>query len=162
MNVIVRRELNQDFTVPCDAVIRYCANRLSVENCCATATMLLTPLGQCYRIPGINQDSSGFGYGLSIALYPPNDKARVASAYNILHNEGIGLKLAEQKKGLTYDVTFVPPGVHALVPLRAVKFEFMNTSPNYECLTHVSEEYSEEMCFDDCIFKAGVEPCKCR
>ena len=82
-------------------------------------------------------------------------KTTVSSGYNILHNEGVAVKIAEKKKGLNFDVTFVPPGVHALIPLRAMRLEFMNKPPSYSCLTEFSEQYSESLCFDDCIFKAA-------
>ena len=52
-------------------------------------------------------------------------------------NDGVSIKLAEQGMGVSYDLTFVPSGNHALVPLRATLYRFMHDPPRYEYMTKV-------------------------
>lgn len=73
-------------------------------------------LGKCYRIGGVDQLGPGYGYGMSVVVSLP--KALYSLALNNWLNDGVVLKLAERDQGVDYDLTFVPVGTHALMPLK--------------------------------------------
>lgn len=62
----------------------------------------------------------GYGYGMSVVVSLP--KKLYSLAINNWLNDGIVVKLAEPNSGVDYDLTFVPVGTHALMPLKVSKF----------------------------------------
>lgn len=60
---------------------------------------------------------------MTIVIHVPGSEY-LSPGKNNLHNIGVSIKLAEAGKGLDFDLTFVPAGVHALMPLRATKYVF--------------------------------------
>uniref|UniRef100_A0AC34GMQ5 Uncharacterized protein n=1 Tax=Panagrolaimus sp. ES5 TaxID=591445 RepID=A0AC34GMQ5_9BILA len=124
---------------------------------CKTATELMTSAGKCFRLPGGEQISDGFGYGLKLMITLP--KHLYNPGANQMLNDGIVVKLAEPGHGVDHDLTFISSGVHAIMPLSATQYEFMNDPPRYSCLDDSAKNYSRLWCFEHCksVCKA---PCK--
>lgn len=64
----------------------------------------------------MDQLGPGYGYGMSVVVSLP--KTLYSLALNNWLNDGVVLKLAERDQGVDYDLTFVPVGTHALMPLK--------------------------------------------
>ena len=130
-------------SIACEKIIPYCYTPLhQFYNCCQDAIPVLFGVGQCYRIRGPLQLASGYGYGLALALDASQDDY-VHSITN-LHNKGMSVRLGEPDRklgGLNYDLTFLPTGSHALLPLRAVKYEFINKPPQHSCEDTKNDSY---------------------
>ncbi|VDM77961.1 unnamed protein product [Strongylus vulgaris] len=73
------------------------------------------------------QTGDGFGYGDRIVITLPQHLYNPGA--NQMLNDGIIVKLAERGKGIDNDLTFIPSGVHAIMPLSATQYEFMNDPP---------------------------------
>jgi hypothetical protein len=71
------------------------------------------------------------------------------------------VKLAEEGKGLDYDLTLIPSGSHTLMPLRATNYDFINDPPRYTCLENQPQSYSRVHCFDTCVFEDAIRGCQC-
>lgn len=80
---------------------------------------------------------------------------------NQINDFGIAVKLAEEGKGLDYDLTLVPAGTHTLMPLRATLYDFINDPPRYTCLENQPSSYSRVGCFDACVFEEAARVCNC-
>lgn len=146
----------------CEDLIDYCVfAQRGIVDCCRNATAVMTPQSKCYRLRGSKQESSGFGFGMTIVIRTPSDST-TAPGLNLLHNNGVSVKIAEPQKGLDSDLTFIPTGVHALMPLKATRYEFMNDYPRYECWKHVSPSYSYTDCVDQCVLRNATLQCHCR
>lgn len=118
-------------SVACNAVIQYCLHpQLGRYDCCATSLVQMTSLGKCYRILGTSQIAAGQAYGLKLMVSLPYEVYTPAA--NSLHNDGIAVKLVERGRGIDYDLKFISAGVHAVMPLHAVKYDFMNDPPRFE------------------------------
>lgn len=39
-------------------------------------------------------------------------------------------------------------GVHAIMPLSATRYEFINNPPRYKCEKHIKSTYSRVWCFE--------------
>lgn len=155
-------ELIDLITPSCRSVIDYCVTTAGImRDCCATAQTVLTPQSKCFRIAGRKQGSSGYGFGQTIVIRPPKESADIAGV-NSLHNEGIAVKIVESGRGLDSDQLFIPTGVHALIPLNLVRYEFINDPPRFECVSPVIEGYSQSTCVDDCFFERAAKACRCR
>lgn len=114
-------ELIEKASFPCRSIIDYCVNASrGIVDCCETAVSVMTPQSKCYRLQGTKQASSGFGFGMTVVMRTPNED-QLAPGINLLHNKGVAIKIAEPNKGLDSDLTFVPTGVHALMPLKATR-----------------------------------------
>lgn len=148
----------------CSDIIQYCLTVRGIKNCCENSTGVMTSIGKCYRIAGPLQHSSGYGFGVTIVADAPS-KAQIPSGHlsaGDYRSEGISVKLMEQGKGLDFDLTFIPTGTHTLMPLRAVKYEFKNDPPRYECLQNGTTRLTSALeCFDDCFFESGMRACNC-
>lgn len=144
----------------CNEYIQYCLTPDGTSDCCETAEVEFTPMGLCYRIKGPTQTGVGYGFGLTLVMrtIEPN---LVASARNSVHNDGLSVKFAEANRGITYDMTFLPSGTHAIMSLKATKFEFLNMQPHHRCKENTDVGYSAARCFDSCIFEPIVETCGC-
>lgn len=106
----------------------------------------MTSAGKCFRLPGGEQISDGFGYGLKLMITLP--KHLYNPGANQMLNDGIVVKLAEPGHGVDHDLTFISSGVHAIMPLSATQYEFMNDPPRYSCLDDSAKNYSRLWCFE--------------
>lgn len=92
------------------------------------------------------QEGDGFSYGLQIVIKIPEHLYN--SGINQMLNNGVAVKLAERNRGVDHDLSFIPSGVHAIMPLKAIKYEFINDPPRYECQSVVDSAYSRVWCFE--------------
>lgn len=108
----------------CSDVILYCvqgAQGHRYHNCCDQATTVITTMGKCFRIPGTMQSGGGFTQGMFVMLKLPLSPSSLPTS-NAQMNDGVLVKLTEPGKGLDFDATMVPTGVHSLFQLRAVSY----------------------------------------
>lgn len=155
-------ELIDKATFNCSDIVEYCVNTSGlVEDCCRTAKSVYLPPSKCYIIKGEDQLLGGFGYGITIVIKTP-DENKITWGRRMLHNTGVSVKLFAPTNGHESDLTFIPPGVHALMPLKATKYEFMNDPPRYSCMDDTPAEYSPSSCLDECIFEHSINICNCR
>uniref|UniRef100_A0AC35EXL7 Uncharacterized protein n=1 Tax=Panagrolaimus sp. PS1159 TaxID=55785 RepID=A0AC35EXL7_9BILA len=126
---------------------------------CKSATELMTSAGKCFRLPGGEQISDGFGYGLKLMITLP--KHLYNPGANQMLNDGIVVKLAEPGHGVDHDLTFISSGVHAIMPLSATQYEFMNDPPRYSCLDDSAKNYSRLWCFEYCLTQHAEDICNC-
>jgi len=76
-------------------------------------------------------------------------------------NDGILVKLAEPNHGIDHDITFIPAGTHAIMPLSATLYDFINDPPRYSCIDKSDANYSRLLCFEECLIKQAEEECNC-
>lgn len=76
-------------------------------------------------------------------------------------NDGILVKLAEPNHGIDHDITFIPAGTHAIMPLSATVYDFINDPPRYSCIDKSAANYSRLLCFEECLIKQAEEECNC-
>ncbi|KFD69172.1 hypothetical protein M514_02952, partial [Trichuris suis] len=159
------RRLNMNFgdfveaaSLRCSDIFVACHGPNGQFNCCENTDSVMTFAGKCFRVSGAVQEVPGYGMGISIVLSLP--KHLYSLAPNNFNSDGIALKLAEQSKGVDYDLMFIPTGSHALLPLKATRYEFMNNPPHFNCLTQESG-YSRVSCFDDCVYSKAERHCNC-
>ncbi|VDK42529.1 unnamed protein product [Anisakis simplex] len=126
---------------------------------CDNLTETMSSAGKCFRIPGIDQEGDGFGYGARFVIKLPNHLYN--PGVNQMLNDGIAIKLAERSRGIDNDLTFIPSGVHAIMPLSATKYEFMNDPPRYMCEEDADPTYSRVWCFEVCLTQASEDVCNC-
>ncbi|VDM44182.1 unnamed protein product [Toxocara canis] len=105
------------------------------------------------------QEGDGFGYGARFVIKLPNHLYN--PGVNQMLNDGIAVKLAERSRGIDHDLTFIPSGVHAIMPLSATKYEFMNDPPRYMCEEDADPTYSRVWCFEVCLTQASEDTCNC-
>lgn len=55
--------------------------------------------------------------------------------------------------GVDYDLSFVPTGVHSIIALKAVKYEFKNVPPRFSCNDKVNKSYSRLLCVEVSFLK---------
>lgn len=145
----------------CDSVIESCLNTGRQYDCCNSSASVRTLVGKCFRIRGFNQVVAGFGFGMTVKIVLPLE--RFQPAYNNFHNFGVMVKLAEEGKGIGYDLEFLPAGSHAILRLRPTKFEFLDDSRGADCFD-VDEDsnYSTLRCFENCLGEVGYKACNCQ
>ncbi|PAV73816.1 hypothetical protein WR25_05123 isoform B [Diploscapter pachys] len=133
------------------------------ENCinpCSEATEMYTSAGRCFRFPSSIQNASGYGHGYSIIVNLPYELYH--TGVNQILNDGILVKLVGDGKGVNYDMSLIPAGVHAIIPLTATRYDFMNDPPRYECEEDPLDTYSSLHCFESCVHHGIAEDkCKC-
>jgi hypothetical protein len=74
---------------------------------------------------------AGFGYGNRVHVRLPHEHYQ--AGFNQILANGVAIKLMEHGRGANTDLVFVPSGVHAVVSLKATKYEFINDQPRYQC-----------------------------
>uniref|UniRef100_A0A914XR84 Uncharacterized protein n=1 Tax=Plectus sambesii TaxID=2011161 RepID=A0A914XR84_9BILA len=126
---------------------------------CDNLTEIMTSAGKCFRIPGADQEGDGFGYGIRVVIRLPHRLFN--PGVNQLLNDGIAVKLAERNRGIDHDLTFIPSGVHAIMPLYATRYDFMNDPPRYMCNHDADQTYSRIWCFEICLTKEAEDTCNC-
>ncbi|CAI5455562.1 unnamed protein product [Caenorhabditis angaria] len=129
------------------------------EHLCENISVVLTSAGACYRVQMDNQKVAGYGNGGSLVITLPEDEYN--PGLNNFPNEGVIIKLAEKNKGIDNDLTFVPSGVHAIMPLQGTEYDFMNSPPKYECNEDLYSNYSRVWCFETCLIEEYEDICKC-
>uniref|UniRef100_A0A5S6QLA6 Amiloride-sensitive sodium channel n=1 Tax=Trichuris muris TaxID=70415 RepID=A0A5S6QLA6_TRIMR len=145
-------------SLKCSDILVSCYGPNGPFNCCDDSTSVMTFAGKCHRISGAIQEIPGYGMGVNVVLNLP--KQLYSWAPNNFNGDGIALKLAENHKGVDYDLMFIPTGSHALLPLKATRFEFMNNPPHFSCLPEKGG-YSRASCLDDCIYAKAEKHCNC-
>ncbi|KHN88751.1 Acid-sensing ion channel 1 [Toxocara canis] len=120
---------------------------------------LLKKLGNISFTQFIKMEGDGFGYGARFVIKLPNHLYN--PGVNQMLNDGIAVKLAERSRGIDHDLTFIPSGVHAIMPLSATKYEFMNDPPRYMCEEDADPTYSRVWCFEVCLTQASEDTCNC-
>uniref|UniRef100_A0AC35FL62 Uncharacterized protein n=1 Tax=Panagrolaimus sp. PS1159 TaxID=55785 RepID=A0AC35FL62_9BILA len=113
---------------------------------CKIVTEFMTSAGKCFRLPGGEQISDGFGHGLKLIITLP--KSLYNPGANQMLNDGIAVKLAEPGHGVDRDLMFISSGVHAIMPLSATHYEFMNDPPRYSCTDDLPQNYSRLWCLE--------------
>ncbi|PAV84359.1 hypothetical protein WR25_20814 [Diploscapter pachys] len=132
----------------------------SCINPCSEATEMYTSAGRCFRFPSSIQNASGYGHGYSIIVNLPYELYH--TGVNQILNDGILVKLVGDGKGVNYDMSLIPAGVHAIIPLTATRYDFMNDPPRYECEEDPFDAYSSLHCFESCVHHGITEDkCKC-
>ncbi|CAJ0583035.1 unnamed protein product, partial [Mesorhabditis spiculigera] len=126
---------------------------------CESATYVSSSAGRCFRLPGGVQYRDGFDSGDRIIINLPIDLYALGA--NQIPNDGVIVKLVEQGRGIDHDFTFVPPGVHAVFPISAVKYEFMHDPPAYMCQEQTNQSYSKVYCFEKCLLQNAENLCNC-
>ncbi|KAE9556176.1 hypothetical protein FO519_000664 [Halicephalobus sp. NKZ332] len=129
------------------------------EEVCQKATTLTTSTGKCFRIKGKNQSGDGYGYGHKILITLP--KHLYNPGINQMLNDGILVKLTEPNHGLDHDITFIPAGTHAIMPLSATVYDFIDDPPRYSCFDKGDSNYSRLVCFERCLTKTSEDICNC-
>ncbi len=106
-------------------------------------------------VPGFNANRARVILSIPRHLY--------SSPINQWLTDGIVVKLPQEGRGIDTDLTFIPVGVHAIMPLRATKYEFMNDPPRYECIPNdkTNFNYSRVSCFDECTAENASKVCRC-
>ncbi|EFO82641.1 hypothetical protein CRE_00382 [Caenorhabditis remanei] len=126
---------------------------------CANITEMMTSAGKCFRLAGVKQEASGFGNGDRYIIDLPEEYYN--PGINQMINSGVIIKLAERGQGIDNDLTFLPAGVHAIMPLLGTQFEFMNDPPRYECEEDPHKNYSRVHCYEDCLTSDAQHFCQC-
>ncbi|UMM41149.1 hypothetical protein L5515_017535 [Caenorhabditis briggsae] len=126
---------------------------------CDNVTEMMTSAGKCFRLPGSKQEASGFGNGDRYIIDLPEELYH--PGINQMINSGVIIKLAERGQGIDNDLTFLPAGVHAIMPLLGTQFEFMNDPPRYECEEDPHGNYSRVHCYEGCLTSDAQNICKC-
>lgn len=98
-------------SIPCNDFIASCTGGY-----CCQGGSVMSGAGKCYRVPGINQTGSGYPFAMTIVITLP--KHRYTFSPNNFLGDGVAIKLAEKGKGVDFDLTFVPVGTHAVMPLK--------------------------------------------
>uniref|UniRef100_A0A1I7UQ12 Acid-sensing ion channel 1 n=1 Tax=Caenorhabditis tropicalis TaxID=1561998 RepID=A0A1I7UQ12_9PELO len=129
------------------------------ESRCANITEMMTSAGKCFRLAGVKQEASGFGNGDRYIIDLPEEYYN--PGINQMINSGVIIKLAERGQGIDNDLTFLPAGVHAIMPLLGTQFEFMNDPPRYECEEDPHRNYSRVHCYEDCLTSDAQKFCQC-
>lgn len=80
---------------------------------------------------------------------------------NQMLNDGIIVKLTEPNHGIDHDITFIPAGTHAIMPLSATLYDFINDPPRYSCIEKSDSNYSRLLCFEECLIEQSEEECNC-
>ncbi|CAJ0933694.1 unnamed protein product, partial [Mesorhabditis belari] len=150
-NMTYRDFLNKA-SLPCEAF-------MDNPDDCANSTEIYCSAGKCFRIPGDTQYSAGFATGDHRIINLPTES--YSPAANQIPNDGIIVKLVEKGMGIDNDFTFVPTGVHAIFPITAVKYEFMNDPPKYMCQEESNYTYSSVYCFEECFVEEAEAVCNC-
>lgn len=140
----------------CSSLIRYCytPSRKGFYNCCEQASPVYSGYGKCFRIRGEMQLTSGYDFGIAVVVRVPNSSRDTTAM-------GISVRLAERDRGFGNDLSFIPAGVHALMPLRSVLYNFVNMPPRYRCVEEEEENYVPEQCIDQCVFDLPQRYCNC-
>ncbi|CAB3399265.1 unnamed protein product [Caenorhabditis bovis] len=126
---------------------------------CDNITEIMTSAGKCFRFPGSHQEASGFGNGDRLLIHLPEELYN--PGVNQMINHGVIVKLAESGKGIDNDLTFLPAGVHAIMPLLGTQYEFMHDPPRYECEEDKNGSYSRVWCYEDCLTYEAQIRCNC-
>ncbi|CAL2049793.1 hypothetical protein CAEBREN_06878 [Caenorhabditis brenneri] len=142
----------QEASLGCDAFFRDPAR-------CTNITEMMTSAGKCFRIAGVKQEAAGFGNGDRYIIDLPEEFYN--PGINQMINSGVIIKLAERGQGIDNDLTFLPAGVHAIMPLLGTQFEFMNDPPRYECEEDPHKNYSRVHCYEDCLTSEAQKTCQC-
>ncbi|CAJ0962408.1 unnamed protein product, partial [Mesorhabditis belari] len=156
-NISYRDFLNKA-SLPCEAFMNNPSD-------CVNSTEVYSSTGKCYRIPGETQITlkfsfySGFGQGYRRIINLPTE--HYSPAVNQVPNDGLIIRLVEKGLDIDNDLTFVPIGVHALFPITAVKYEFMNDPPKYTCHEEGNKTYSSVYCLEECFMAAAEQQCNC-
>uniref|UniRef100_A0A7E4ZVR6 Acid-sensing ion channel 1 n=1 Tax=Panagrellus redivivus TaxID=6233 RepID=A0A7E4ZVR6_PANRE len=129
------------------------------KSICENVTEIMTSVGKCFRVPGHTQENDGYGYGYRIVITLP--KHLYHPGLNQMLNDGVGVKLAEKIQGSDHDLTFIPAGVHAILPLSATFYDFINDPPRYACLEKPHDHYGALWCFEYCYVGPPEEACNC-
>ncbi|KAI1732128.1 amiloride-sensitive sodium channel domain-containing protein [Ditylenchus destructor] len=106
-----------------------CSAFFDNKDICNNLTEIMTSAGKCFRIPGIDQEGDGFGYGMRVVIKLPQELYN--PGVNQMLNNGVAVKLAERNRGIDHDLSFIPAGVHAIMPLSATRYEFIDDPPRY-------------------------------
>ncbi|KAF7629299.1 hypothetical protein Mgra_00009194 [Meloidogyne graminicola] len=129
------------------------------KSICDNVNELMTMAGKCFRISGEEQKNDGHGHAQKLIIRLP--KHLYNPAPNQMLNNGILVKLAERNKGIDHDMSFVPAGVHAIIQLRATRFEFKHYPPHFLCREEEEESYSRVWCFEKCFLEKAEKECNC-
>ncbi|KRZ58202.1 Acid-sensing ion channel 5 [Trichinella nativa] len=150
----------QEASFKCSDVLIQCQGPQGIFSCCydTSNATLMTFAGNCFRIPGVLQQLPGYGMGISVVVHLPKDNFHIAP--NNFNSDGILVKLAERGTEIGHDMTFIPTGSYALLPLRATKYDFINNPPYFECKPD-DPSYGRVSCFDDCIYTVAEKKCNC-
>lgn len=70
-------------------------------------------------------------------------------------------RLVERGMGIGHDLSFIPAGVHAIIPLSATRYEFINDPPRILCEKDVDPSFSRVWCFDYCRMERAETKCNC-
>jgi hypothetical protein len=70
-------------------------------------------------------------------------------------------RLVERGMGIGHDLSFIPSGVHAIIPLSATRYEFINDPPRILCEKDVDPSFSRVWCFDYCRMERAETRCNC-
>uniref|UniRef100_A0A0N5ATV6 Amiloride-sensitive sodium channel n=1 Tax=Syphacia muris TaxID=451379 RepID=A0A0N5ATV6_9BILA len=129
------------------------------KSVCKTVTAAMSSVGKCFRVYGGDQQGNGYGNGKRLVLKVPTHLYH--AGVNNMINDGLAVKLAERSRGADRDLTFIPTGVHALMPLSATRYEFMSDPPRYMCLEKADDNYSNLWCFEVCLTEIPEDKCNC-
>lgn len=102
-------------SLPCSEILIHCVGANGPFNCC-TGASLMSGSGLCYRVEGSEQKGSGYPFAMTIVINLPKDRYHIVP--NNMLNDGVAVKLAERKQGVDFDLTFVPVGTHAIMPIK--------------------------------------------
>lgn len=98
-------------SIPCKDFIVSCSSYY-----CCSGSSVMSGSGKCYRINGTRQVGSGYPFAMNMVITLP--KHRYTFSPNNFIGDGIAVKLAEEGKGVDFDLTFIPVGTHAVMPLK--------------------------------------------
>uniref|UniRef100_A0A915DCS5 Uncharacterized protein n=1 Tax=Ditylenchus dipsaci TaxID=166011 RepID=A0A915DCS5_9BILA len=118
----------------------FCCKNRQHELLCENLSEIVTSAGKCFRIPGVDQEGDGFGYGTRVVIKLPQELYN--PGVNQMLNNGIAVKLAERNRGIDHDLSFIPAGVHAIMPLSATR-------------------YDRVWCFEVCLTDKAETKCNC-
>ncbi|KAL6724395.1 hypothetical protein Aduo_019288 [Ancylostoma duodenale] len=159
LEMLLDRIGNMSYTSFLKAASLGCEAFFKDDSRCKNLTEIMTSAGKCFRLMGFDQTGDGFGYGERIVINLPQHLYNPGA--NQMLNDGIVVKLAERGKGIDNDLTFIPSGVHAIMPLSATQYEFMNDPPRYECEEDSDGTYSRVWCFEFCLTQKAEDMCNC-
>jgi hypothetical protein len=159
MNELLRVIGNQTFTQFVKDSAIDCSAFFEDTNICNNLTEIMTSAGKCFRIRGIEQQGEGYGQGMRLVIKLPHHLYN--PGVNQILNYGFVIKLAERDRGIDNDITFIPAGVHAILPLTATRYEFKDDPPRYSCDKDVDNTYSRVWCFEVCITERAEQQCNC-